>query len=1152
MNDKLNSAFMDDPEFQSLMVDCMEALHRGESIDRDALREKFPKYAGDLDQYLDVMNVLDQFAGGLPQLKSSGDLFSPYGATITPHTANSDFESGDTIRYIGEYEVLEEIARGGMGVVFKARQQTLKRIVALKMILSGRLADGAEIDRFRREAQAASRLKHPNIVAVHEIGEHEGRHYFTMDYVPGPSLAEEIRDESVAPRDAAKLVKTVAEAVHFAHQAGTLHRDLKPANILLTSDDVPHVTDFGLAKILEEVDDESRAELTASGQILGTPSYMSPEQAAGRQNLVGPASDIYSLGAILYACLTGRAPFVADTPIDTLMQVIHKESVPPRQLNPAVPQDLETICLKCLNKEPHKRYGTAQELADDLERFLKGRPVHARPVGRVARTWRWTKRNPMVATLLVLAAMSLVTGTAVSSYFAVVADRRADAEAFERNRADNQAEKYRLAVIETNRALGKEKQALGEVKNERDLANRRLEKLSRAMYASQLDEVYDLWKINSVDASRRLADEKTCPPSLRDFSWRYLKTLTDWTLTKWKLDTPPPDQTKTITGRFQVPFVNRTHVGILHSQFGTPFALIEVPKEESFSVVAYSRDAQLIAAASEGIITVWETSTRQVIHEFEQNSDVTCLQFTDAPHRLVAGGNGLSIWEISTGELMKRLGEGTHEITHLSVSSDGTRMLTETVQGIIELWDSTLNEPVKTLSGNEKQVSRFEIAPNARHFAICGQESLRIGRTETGEVAWKLDQPVRNDEKWRLAIFSDDSRFVVTSGGVHHAATFWNTKSGDQLLVHKALGFAKDSIFIDNGRGMISRNQRGRAILRQLPPPEGYLPIETPAFQDHTVYGQQTVVSPDGRLIAVAAGEKQIQIVRIQTQQVIQTIEGAHVNALAWSSHGNKLAGVMETGEVVVWNPTTGDVLHHRTNPSTLGRGLIFLPGDQRLALPIGGDGMMIWNLQTGETIEKRFGRYPLYSLAVSPDGRYLAAGTGFFPIQWPSPRSIRGKGRVAGKISIWDLSTLEQVALLDGHKQFGINDLAFSPDSRTLASASNNVIFWDVATWMQRDAISWLSSDLRSVWSVDFSPDGKTLATASDDGSLRLWDPITGVQRLALIEAIPVLRGGGLATNVEFSSDGRWLVATGHGSRIVLWPASAADSDQDDSSGGD
>ena len=385
MNDKLNSAFMDDPEFQSLMVDCMEALHRGESIDRDALREKFPKYAGDLDQYLDVMNVLDQFAGGLPQLKSSGDLFSPYGATITPHTANSDFESGDTIRYIGEYEVLEEIARGGMGVVFKARQQTLKRIVALKMILSGRLADGAEVDRFRREAQAASRLKHPNIVAVHEIGEHEGRHYFTMDYVPGPSLAEEIRDETVAPRDAAKLVKTVAEAVHFAHQAGTLHRDLKPANILLTSDDVPHVTDFGLAKILEEVDDESRAELTASGQILGTPSYMSPEQAAGKQNLVGPASDIYSLGAILYACLTGRAPFVADTPIDTLMQVIHKEPVPPQAVesrrSARSGNDLPKMLEQGASQTLRHRAGTGRRLGTVCQRPPRARATD-RPDGK--------------------------------------------------------------------------------------------------------------------------------------------------------------------------------------------------------------------------------------------------------------------------------------------------------------------------------------------------------------------------------------------------------------------------------------------------------------------------------------------------------------------------------------------------------------------------------------------------------------------------------------------------------------------------------------------------------------------------------------------------------------------------------------------------
>ena len=223
-----------------------------------------------------------------------------------------------------------------------------------------------------------------------------------MDFVDGQSLAEEIREESLAPPRAADIVRVAAEAVQFAHDQGTVHRDLKPANVLLTDDGAPLITDFGLAKMLQSVDEESRAELTATGQILGTPSYMSPEQASGKLELIGPASDIYSLGAILYACLTGRAPFVADSPVDTLLQVMKKDPVSPRELNPSVPRDLETICLKCLTKEPHKRYGTAQELAEDLTRFLEGRPVVARPVGPISKTARWCRRNKAIAALLCL------------------------------------------------------------------------------------------------------------------------------------------------------------------------------------------------------------------------------------------------------------------------------------------------------------------------------------------------------------------------------------------------------------------------------------------------------------------------------------------------------------------------------------------------------------------------------------------------------------------------------------------------------------------------------------------------------------------------------------------------------------------------------
>ncbi len=425
MTNRHDSKFLDDPQFQSLLVACLESLERGETIDRDALAKDYPKYASEVAQFLEDRQLLEQVATEFGDVEPSHVAIRAYEQTLDSNAAGSDFSEGDVVRYIGEYEILEEIARGGMGVVFKARQKKLNRIVALKMILAGRLADAADVERFQREAQAAGRLKHPNIVPVHEIGEHDGRHYFTMDFVDGPSLAEELREETLAARRAARIVQVAADAVHFAHESGTVHRDLKPANILLTDDGAPHITDFGLAKILQAVDEDSRAELTASGQILGTPSYMSPEQASGKQDLVGIASDIYSLGAILYACLTGRAPFVADSPVDTLLQVMRKEPVSPRDLNPSVPKDLETICLKCLSKVPSQRYATADGLADDLGRFLEGRPVVARPIGPIRRYYRWCQRNPVVAALVVLLFASMAVGTLVASKFSVDAMRQA-------------------------------------------------------------------------------------------------------------------------------------------------------------------------------------------------------------------------------------------------------------------------------------------------------------------------------------------------------------------------------------------------------------------------------------------------------------------------------------------------------------------------------------------------------------------------------------------------------------------------------------------------------------------------------------------------------------------------------------------------------
>jgi tRNA A-37 threonylcarbamoyl transferase component Bud32 len=303
----------------------------------------------------------------------------------------ADAVKGMRVRYMGDYELLEEIAHGGMGVIYKARQLSLNRTVALKMIRSGELATEADVRRFRVEAEAAANLQHPNIVAIHEVGVHEGHHYFTMDFVEGRNLGQVADGKPMAARRAAGYAKTIAEAIQFAHQRGTLHRDLKPQNVLLDEADRVRITDFGLAK-----QTKGESHLTMTGAVMGSPSYMPPEQARGRQDLVGPASDVYGIGAILYELLTGRAPFRGDTAAVTMMKVMEEEPAAPSKLNPSVPRDLETVCLKCLEKSVERRYPTARALAEDLGRFLDGEPVQARPASALRKAVSWSRRHRWV------------------------------------------------------------------------------------------------------------------------------------------------------------------------------------------------------------------------------------------------------------------------------------------------------------------------------------------------------------------------------------------------------------------------------------------------------------------------------------------------------------------------------------------------------------------------------------------------------------------------------------------------------------------------------------------------------------------------------------------------------------------------------------
>lgn len=435
----------DDPRLNEILVQYFQATEGGESPDEEMLLERHPEFADQLREFFADKRQIDniakpsfdedtrpvQPAGGtvdMPTMAPSAPT-SPGAdeATLAPGHAGRDAATGDSpqvgckVRYFGDYELLEEIARGGMGVVYKARQVSLNRIVALKMILSGQLAGEDDVKRFYTEAEAAANLDHPGIVPIFEVGEHEGRHYYSMGFVDGQSLADLLEDGPLPPSEAAEYTRKIAEAIAFAHEHGVIHRDLKPANVLLQSGDrrpesggksasphpptsslqtpvsrlQPKITDFGLAKKTA-----GDTNLTATGQILGTPSYMPQEQASGAKE-IGPAADIYALGGILYALLTGSPPFRADNELDALLQVLESEPTPPRQVNRAVDRNLETICLKCLEKDPQRRYGSALELAEDLGRYLEGEAIVARPLGPWGRLNRWARRYPALAATLV-------------------------------------------------------------------------------------------------------------------------------------------------------------------------------------------------------------------------------------------------------------------------------------------------------------------------------------------------------------------------------------------------------------------------------------------------------------------------------------------------------------------------------------------------------------------------------------------------------------------------------------------------------------------------------------------------------------------------------------------------------------------------------
>jgi hypothetical protein len=397
---RISESFRTDLLRELIRIDCSWRRKSGASPRVEDYAPRFPVLSADLPSLLGDKETV---------IEDRRQVYVEHPSGIDPaivDTAAEASEGADTVAPImrfGDYLLAGEIARGGMGVVYRAKHQRLNRMVALKMILSGRLASDTLVKRFYAEAEAAARLDHSGIVPIYEVGQNGDQHFFAMAFVGGGSLAQRVKSGPLPAQEAAELSQKVAEAVQYAHEHGIVHRDLKPANILLDHNGQPKVTDFGLAKMTDQASD-----LSTTGDVMGTPSYMAPEQAAGKVHEVGPLADVYSLGAILYCLLTGRPPLQAATVLETLRQVKEEEPVSPRLLNPSVPLDLDTVCLKCLRKSPTERYGSAKELANDLGRYLHGEPILARPVGRWERAWRWCLRNPLAAGLIAVSAVLVI------------------------------------------------------------------------------------------------------------------------------------------------------------------------------------------------------------------------------------------------------------------------------------------------------------------------------------------------------------------------------------------------------------------------------------------------------------------------------------------------------------------------------------------------------------------------------------------------------------------------------------------------------------------------------------------------------------------------------------------------------------------------
>ena len=1099
----------------------------------------------------------------LSMCKNCGREFDAEAAESTPAApqssvsfslASSLYDSPSQSGVFGDYKLVEEITRGGMGVVYKATHLPLKRTVALKMIKSGALASERDVQRFFIEAEAAAKLDHPGIVPVYEVGVHQSQHFYSMGYVEGSSLRAQLTDGPFGNYRAATIAWNLADAVQYAHENGIIHRDLKPDNVLMSGasshvpsetrsgtkrthrsgsasglsarhaelSTAPRIADFGLAKQVSE-----DSGLTATGAVIGTPSYMAPEQALGLN--VDPRADVYSLGAILYCMLTGRPPFHAPTVMETLKQVVDQPPAPPRQLNTTVERDLETICLKCLEKSPARRYASAGDLADDLERYLNDEPIAARAVGPLERNWRWVRRHPMQTALATMMLIAIVAGAALwgsldrEGKLLAARDQleqALDTESQLKSQVEEALEETRQTVMERDDALQQlqgTNEQLEEINQELDEEKREVaaarDQLNSILYLRRIGLAYSEWKGGRIEAAQELLD--SAPAELRNWEWHFLNRLC--AQTKHSLDDhdrPVFGVGFTDNGKHLLSLALDNQLVIRDAATGAAikrlsgfgryaYRMAFTPDGQHVAIACYDSTIRVVnlrsmekafelkigrgyawgvtihpngkflaAGSQDGSWSVWDFTTHEVVHESKGPGETKGLAFSPSGEHLIRGGSNLQVIRVSDWSIEKQW-DHPGAVEDLAFEPSGEWFVTASRDKLARVWSMEDQSTKHVLSGATAEIRSVAVSHDGKWIAAGGEDRLiRVYNAVDGQ----LHDTLRGHELavYGLAFAADDS--TIASASYDQSVKLWPLNGGQEAA----------TLTSDSGRCTHAQFSPDSSLLAVACPDHvdlWNLQDRTKQRLDSSVQGRpQMAFRRDGKRLAIATSAVEIwdtdSASRIQSIPIPAPQNHARniyevVSLEYWDD--NNILCLLSDGKVISWSETGAELQRHKFDRSWIAARS---HGPARVAVVEAGPNHIEFNLHDMTSDEPMTSLFHhrmevagaiVYECDISSDGQYaIFSGGGDF-----SPH-------------IYDLQEGKPQCKLSGHKQmvFAAN---FSPDGKRVLTASRDrtVRLWDVETGL---SILTLEGHADEVRGATFSPDGKKIATVAFDGAVRIW----------------------------------------------------------------